>query len=72
MAGKVENMFLATAMDTHDPGSPLGAIHPRDKQTVAQRLAWAALHSVYRWGNINCTLGGRKFLVKSGMKKGWG
>lgn len=53
MVGKVEKMFLATAMDTHDPGSPLGAIHPRDKQTVAQRLAWAALHSVYRWGNIN-------------------
>ena len=50
--GRVPNMmltntFMAAAMDTHDPGSPRGVIHPRDKLTVAQRLAqrlaWAGL-----------------------------
>merc|ERR1712121_123527 len=35
------NTFMATAVDTHDPDSPYCAIHPRDKLTVASRLAWA-------------------------------
>ena len=41
------NTFMATAVDTHDPDSPYGAIHPRDKLTVASRLAWACLKEVY-------------------------
>ena len=41
------NTFMATAVDTHDPQSPWGVIHPRDKLTVAVRMAWACLNQVY-------------------------
>jgi len=44
---RMPNTFMATAMDTHDPDSPFGAIHPRDKLTVASRLAWAGLNQAY-------------------------
>ena len=44
---ELPNTFMATAVDTHDPESPYGAIHPRDKLTVASRLAWASLKEVY-------------------------
>lgn len=37
------NAFMATAFDTYDQGS----IHPRFKQIVAKRLAFAALKKVY-------------------------
>ena len=51
-AGSVPNdmlpyTFMATAVDTHDPQSPWGVIHPRDKLTVATRLAWACLNQAY-------------------------
>lgn len=32
---------MAVAMDLGDPSSPFGSIHPRDKETVGERLALA-------------------------------
>ena len=46
------NTFMAAAMDTHDPSSPWGVIHPRDKLTVAQRLAWAGLATAYGYTEL--------------------
>jgi len=44
---KMNHTFMSAAMDTHDPQSPFGVIHPRDKLTVAKRLAWAGLALEY-------------------------
>ena len=38
---------MAVAIDLGDPTSPSGSIHPRNKQTVAQRLLAGALNIVY-------------------------
>ena len=38
---------MQAALDTHDPDSPYGSIHPRDKLTVARRLGWAGLTAAY-------------------------
>ena len=37
----MKNVFMAVAMDLGDPTSPFGSVHPRDKQDVGMRLAWA-------------------------------
>jgi len=44
---RMNHTFMSAAMDTHDPESPYGVIHPRDKLTVAKRLAWAGLALEY-------------------------
>jgi len=44
---RMNHTFMSAAMDTHDPESPYGVIHPRDKLTVANRLAWAGLALEY-------------------------
>ncbi|XP_078023370.1 sialate O-acetylesterase [Epinephelus lanceolatus] len=41
------NTFMAVALDLPDPGSPLGPIHPRDKQDVAYRLTLGARAVAY-------------------------
>ncbi|KAK7107841.1 sialate O-acetylesterase-like isoform X2 [Littorina saxatilis] len=41
------NVFMAVAMDLPDFTSPHGAIHPRYKQEVAQRLVMSALNVAY-------------------------
>ena len=37
----MQKVFMAVAMDLGDPTSPFGTVHPRDKQDVGKRLAWA-------------------------------
>merc|ERR1712203_1204631 len=44
---RMNHTFMSAAMDTHDPESPYGVIHPRDKLTVAKRLAWSGLALEY-------------------------
>ncbi|XP_065346024.1 LOW QUALITY PROTEIN: sialate O-acetylesterase-like [Cloeon dipterum] len=39
--------FFATAYDLTDRDAPTGQIHPRDKQTIADRLAKAARNLIY-------------------------
>jgi len=41
-ATQLPNVGLATAMDSGDPSSPFGDIHPRSKQIVGSRLALTA------------------------------
>ena len=49
---KQQNVFMAVAMDLPDDKSPYGAIHPRDKSTVAYRLSLGASAMVYGERNI--------------------
>lgn len=44
---RMENVFMAVAMDLGDPKSPFGSIHPRDKQDVGTRLSFGARAIVY-------------------------
>ncbi|XP_066929967.1 sialate O-acetylesterase-like [Clytia hemisphaerica] len=53
---KQQNVFMAVAMDLPDDNSPYGAVHPRDKNTVAYRLSLGARAMVY--GEINITFQG--------------
>ena len=41
------NVSFASAVDIGDPQAPLGSYHPRDKRTIARRLAAAAQAAVY-------------------------
>ena len=45
---KMLNVFMSSPLDTYDPKSGYpGGIHPRDKQIVAERLAFAGLNTAY-------------------------
>ncbi len=44
---RLQNVFMAVAMDLGDPTSPFGSVHPRDKQDVGDRLSRAAMAVVY-------------------------
>nr|AAH84103.1 LOC495015 protein [Xenopus laevis] len=44
---KMNNTFMAVAMDLGDESSPYGSVHPRDKQTVAYRLYLGARAIAY-------------------------
>lgn len=44
---KLPKVFMATAIDLRDDGSPWGSIHPRYKQDVADRLLLSALTVAY-------------------------
>ncbi|CAH1799067.1 unnamed protein product [Owenia fusiformis] len=44
---RMKKVFMAVAMDLPDDTSPYSAIHPRDKQDVAQRLALSGLNIAY-------------------------
>ena len=45
---RLQNVFMAVAMDLGDPDSPLGSIHPRDKQDVGARLVLSARAVAYK------------------------
>ena len=45
---RLQNVFMAVAMDLGDPTSPFGSIHPRDKQDVGARLVLSARAVVYK------------------------
>ncbi|XP_069138696.1 sialate O-acetylesterase-like isoform X2 [Argopecten irradians] len=49
---KMENVFMANAMDLPDFLSPFGPIHPRDKQGIARRLVNASLAVAYHHTDI--------------------
>ncbi|XP_033740496.1 sialate O-acetylesterase-like [Pecten maximus] len=49
---KMENVFMANAMDLPDFLSPFGPIHPRDKQDVARRLVNASLAVAYHHKDV--------------------
>ena len=49
---RLQNVFMAVAMDLGDPSSPYGSIHPRDKQDVGARLVLSARAVVYKDGNV--------------------
>ncbi|KAK3609136.1 hypothetical protein CHS0354_032663 [Potamilus streckersoni] len=44
---KLQNVFMAVAMDLPDFTSPYGPIHPRDKEDVASRLVFAGRAVAY-------------------------
>lgn len=44
---RMRNTFMAVAVDLCDEASPYGSIHPRDKQSVAHRLALGARAVAY-------------------------
>ena len=44
---RLQNVFMAVAMDLGDPTSPFGSVHPRDKQDVGDRLSRAGMGVVY-------------------------
>jgi len=44
---KQRNVFMAVAYDLPDDASPSGSIHPRDKETVAERLFLGAQNLAY-------------------------
>ncbi len=44
---RLQNVFMAVAIDLGDPTSPYGSVHPRDKQDVGSRLFRAGLAVVY-------------------------
>uniref|UniRef100_H2ZQA6 Sialate O-acetylesterase domain-containing protein n=1 Tax=Ciona savignyi TaxID=51511 RepID=H2ZQA6_CIOSA len=50
---KMPNTFMAVAMDLTDSESPTGGIHPRDKQTVAERLLLGSMNVAYGRKDIN-------------------
>jgi sialate O-acetylesterase len=43
----LSNVFMAVSMDLGDPTSPFGSVHPRDKETVGERLALAGSAVAY-------------------------
>ena len=45
---RLQNVFMAVAMDLGDPQSPFGSIHPRDKQDVGDRLSRSGRAVVYK------------------------
>ena len=49
----LSDVGMAVAIDLGDPGSPYGAIHPRNKSEVGRRLALQAQRIVYK---KNCLL----------------
>ncbi|NWU97099.1 SIAE acetylesterase, partial [Upupa epops] len=49
---RMPSTFMAVAMDLGDEHSPYGSIHPRDKQTVAQRLLLGARAVAYGEKNL--------------------
>ncbi|NXN99928.1 SIAE acetylesterase, partial [Rhinopomastus cyanomelas] len=49
---RMPRTFMAVAMDLGDEHSPYGSIHPRDKQTVAQRLQLGARAVAYGEKNL--------------------
>ncbi|XP_017951429.1 sialate O-acetylesterase isoform X2 [Xenopus tropicalis] len=49
---KMNNTFMAVAMDLGDDNSPYGCVHPRDKQTVAYRLYLGARAIAYGEKNV--------------------
>ena len=44
---RMNNVFMAVAMDLGDPTSPYGSVHPRDKQDVGARLVLAGRAVAY-------------------------
>ena len=44
---RMQNVFMAVAIDLGDPTSPHGSVHPRDKQDVGARLAAGARSVVF-------------------------
>ena len=49
---RMENVFMAVAIDLGDPTSPFGSVHPRDKQDVGLRLMLGAQSVVYNNSDI--------------------
>ena len=45
---RLQNVFMAVTMDLGHPDSPLGSIHPWDKQDVGARLVVSARAVVYK------------------------
>ena len=45
---RLQNVFMAVAIDLGDPTSPHGSIHPRDKQDVGARLVLSARAITYK------------------------
>ena len=45
---RLQDVFMAVAIDLGDPDSPYGSVHPRDKQDVGTRLATGARSVVYK------------------------
>ena len=45
---KLQNVFMAVAIDLGDPQSPFGSVHTRDKQDVGVRLVRSARAIVYK------------------------
>ena len=45
---RLQNVFMAVAMDLGDPQSPFGSVHPRDKQDVGDRLVRSGRAVVYK------------------------
>ncbi|XP_060573099.1 sialate O-acetylesterase-like [Ruditapes philippinarum] len=50
---RLQNVFMAVAMDLPDYNSTFGTIHPRDKQDVAKRLALAGRAVAYNEKNLD-------------------
>ena len=46
---RLQNIFMAIAMDLSDSDSPQGSIHPQDKQDVGARLVLSARSVVYMY-----------------------
>ena len=44
---RLQNVFMAVAIDLGDPTSPMGSVHTRDKQDVGARLVLSARAVVY-------------------------
>lgn len=49
---RMQNVFMAVAIDLGDPTSPFGSVHPRDKQDVGTRLATGAMAVVYNMTEV--------------------
>lgn len=49
---RMENVFMAVAIDLGDPDSPHTSIHPRDKQDVGARLTIGARHVAYNDSDV--------------------
>ncbi|XP_078102720.1 sialate O-acetylesterase [Sander vitreus] len=50
---RMQNTFMAVALDLPDATSPLGTIHPRDKQDVAYRLTLGARAVAYNEKDVS-------------------
>ena len=49
---RLQNVFMAVAMDLGDPQSPFGSVHPRDKQDVGDRLVRSGRAVVYNDSSV--------------------